>query len=32
MEWNNAGDLIFYENRATFKHALPEKLFEELLE
>jgi len=32
LEWNNAGDLTFYENRATFKHAVREKLFEELLE
>jgi hypothetical protein len=31
-EWNNAGDLVFYENRVTFKHALREKLFEELLD
>jgi len=31
LEWNNAGELVFYENRATFKHALREKLFEELM-
>ena len=29
-EWNSAGELIFYENRITFKHALREKLFEKL--
>jgi hypothetical protein len=32
LEWNNAGELVFYENRAIFKHALREKLFEELMD
>jgi len=30
-EWNSAGELIYYENKITFKHALREKLFEELV-
>jgi len=32
LEWNHAGELMFYENRTTFKLALREKLFEELLD
>ena len=32
LEWNHAGELVFYENRTTFKLALREKLFEELLD
>jgi hypothetical protein len=31
-EWNNSGNLQFYENKITFKHALREQLFTELLE
>ena len=30
-EWNNSGDLIFYENQITFRHALRDKLFEEII-
>jgi len=30
-EWNSADELIFYENKITFKHALREKLFDELV-
>jgi len=32
LEWNNAGELVLYENRTTFKHALHEKLFKELMD
>ena len=32
LEWNNAGELVFYENKITFRHALREKLFSELEE
>lgn len=31
-EWNLSGDLKFYANRITFKHALREKLFDELID
>ena len=31
-EWNSAGDLRYYDNKITFRHALREKLFEELSE
>jgi hypothetical protein len=30
-EWNNAGNLVFYENKITFNFALKNQLFEELL-
>ncbi len=30
-EWNDCGVLMFYENRTTFKHALKESLFEDLM-
>ena len=29
-EWNKSGNLMFYENRFTFKHALREQLFNEI--
>jgi len=32
LEWNNAGDLVFYDNKVTFKHALREQLFSEILD
>jgi len=31
-EWNTAGELRYYMNKITFKHALREKLFEELID
>ena len=31
-EWNSAGELKYYMNKITFKHALREKLFEELID
>ena len=31
-EWNLAGELRYYDNKLTFRHALREKLFEELSE
>ena len=30
-EWNNSGNLIFYENRITFLHSLKDQLFDEIL-
>ena len=30
-EWNNAGNLVFYENKITFNIALKNQLFKELL-
>lgn len=30
-EWNNSENLMFYENRVTFKIALREKLFQEIV-
>jgi len=30
LEWNNSGDLKFYGNTITFKHALREAMFEEV--
>ena len=32
LEWNNAGNLVFYDNKVTFKHALREQLFSEILD
>lgn len=32
FEWNNSGNLIYYENVVTFKHALRDQLFLELSE
>jgi len=32
FEWNNAEELIFYDNKVTFKHALREKLFSEIMD
>ena len=31
-EWNNSGTLMYYDNVITFKHALRDQLFEELVE
>jgi len=31
-EWNSAGDHRYYDNKTTFRHALRDKLFEELSE
>ena len=31
QEWNNAEELVFYQNRVTFKHALREKLLSEIV-
>ena len=31
LEWNQAGVLTLYENRVTFRHALKEQLFSELI-
>ena len=28
--WNNAEELVFYENQITFRHALRDKLFNEI--
>ena len=32
LEWNNSGNLMFYDNNITFKRALREQLFSELFE
>ena len=32
LEWNNSGVLSLYENKTTFKFALRDQLFEEILE
>ena len=31
QEWNNAEELVFYQNKITFKHALREKLLSEIM-